>query len=97
MKKLVDALKHLLPEETLKEVSAAVDEMFEEAVAEVTKKKDAEFSKQLEEAYSELAAELKNTEKIGVQGYEEAWAMILDLRKKIGIVLLIRFHIAMDE
>lgn len=85
MKKIVEALKSLLPEDQLKEVAAAVDEMIEEATAEITKKKDAEFSKQLEEAYNELSVELKNAEKTAEQGYEEAYAIIVDLRNRLEV------------
>jgi hypothetical protein len=85
MKKIVEALKSLLPEEQLKEVAAAVDEMMQEATAEITKQKEAEFNKQLEEAYNELAADLKTAEKTAEQGYEEAFAIITDLRNRLEI------------
>jgi hypothetical protein len=85
MKKIVDALKNLLPESELKEVSAAIDEMLAEAVQEISKKKEAEFSKQLENAYNELAVELKNAEKVAEQGYEEAYAIIVDQNNRIEV------------
>lgn len=85
MKNLVEALKSLLPEESIKEVSAIVDAMMQEAVQEVSKQKETEFNKQLEEAYNELSAELKSAEAIAEQGYEEAYTIITDLRNRLDI------------
>lgn len=85
MKNLVEALKSLLPEDTIKEVSAIVDAMMKEAVDEVAKQKEAEFNAQLENAYNELAAELKAAEKTAEQGYEEAYAIITDLRNRLEV------------
>lgn len=85
MKKIVEALKSLLPEEQLKEVAVAVDEMIKEATDEITKQKEAEFNKQLEGAYNELSAELQAAEKTAEQGYEEAYAIITDLRNRLEI------------
>lgn len=85
MKNIVEALKNLLPDEHIKEVASVIDEMIKEAVAEVAKQKEAEFNKQLENAYNELAAELQAAEKTAEQGYEEAYAIIVDLRNRIEI------------
>lgn len=85
MSKILESLKKLLPEENLKEVAAAVDEMLEEAVAEVTKEKEAQMNKELEKAYSELSAELAAAEKVAEQGYEEAFAVITDLRNRLEV------------
>jgi len=85
MSKILESLKKLLPEENLKEVAAAVDEMLEEAVAEVTKTKEAQMNKELEKAYSELSAELAAAEKVAEQGYEEAFAVITDLRNRLEV------------
>ncbi len=85
MKNLVEALKSLLPEENIKEVTAIVDAMMQEAVTEVSKQKEAEFNKQLEEAYNELSAELKAAEATAEQGYEEAYVIITDLRNRLEI------------
>lgn len=85
MKNLVEALKSLLPEDTIKEVSAIVDAMMKEAVEEVAKQKEAEFNKQLENAYNELSAELQTAEKTAEQGYEEAYAIITDLRNRLEV------------
>jgi hypothetical protein len=85
MSKILESLKKLLPEENLKEVAAAVDDMLEEAVAEVTKEKEAQMNKELEKAYSELSSELAAAEKIAEQGYEEAFAVITDLRNRLEV------------
>lgn len=85
MSKILESLKKLLPEENLKEVAAAVDEMLAEAIAEVTKEKEALMNKELEKAYNELSAELAAAEKVGEQGYEEAFAVITDLRQRLNI------------
>lgn len=85
MKKILEALKHLLPEDQLKEVAAAIDGMLSEATEEIGKKKEAEFNKQLKEAYDELSAELAAAEKTAEEGYEEAYAIINDLRNRLEI------------
>lgn len=85
MKKILESLKHLLPEDQLKEVAAAIDGMLEEATNEIAKQKEAEFNKQLKTAYDELSSELASAEKIAEQGYEEAYAIITDLRNRIEV------------
>jgi len=85
MSKILESLKKLLPEENLKEVAAAVDEMLEEAVAEVTRTKEVLMNKELEKAYSELSSELTAAERVAEQGYEEAYAVITDLRNRLDV------------
>jgi hypothetical protein len=85
MKKILEALKHLLPEDQLKEVASAIDGMLAEATEEIGKKKEAEFNKQLKTAYDELSAELAAAEKTAEQGYEEAYTIITDLRNRIEV------------
>lgn len=83
MNKIVEALKKLLPEDQLREVAEAIDTMLEEAHGEIVKEKESEFNKQLEEAYKELASEMSSAEKIAEQGYEEAFAIITDLKNRL--------------
>lgn len=80
--KVIDAIKKLLPEENLTEVSSAIDGM----LAEVKTELEAEFNQKLEEAYSDLSAELANAEKIAEAGYEEAYNIIVDLRNRIEML-----------
>lgn len=81
MNKILEALKKLLPAEQLNEVASAVDEMLNEAKAEL----EAEFNAKLEEAYNELSSELAAAEKVAEQGYQEAYAIITDLRNRLEI------------
>lgn len=81
MNKILEALKKLLPEDQLKETSAAVEEILTEARKEI----ESEFNERLEEAYAELAAELKAAEKTAEEGYEEAYAYIADLNNRIEV------------
>lgn len=85
MNKIVEALKKLLPEEHLKEVSAAVEEMLAESAKEIGKQKEAEYNKELEKAYQEFSNELAKGDKTGEQGYEEAFAIIADLRNRLDV------------
>jgi regulator of replication initiation timing len=85
MNKLIETFKKFLPEDQLKEVSAAVDAMMQEAVEEITSQKETEFNKQLENAYNELSAELQSAEKTAEQGYEEAFSIIADLRNRLEV------------
>lgn len=79
MEKLVEALTKLLPEDAVTEVTEAVKTELEAAKAAY----EQEFSSKLEEAYAELAGELKSTEDTAIQGYKEAYAIIQDLRQRL--------------
>jgi hypothetical protein len=81
MNKIVDALKKLLPETEVNEVAEAVKELLESAKANL----EAEYNQKLEEAYTELTTELSQSEKTAEQGYEEAYAIIGDLRSRLEI------------
>ena len=81
MEKIIDALKKLLPESEIQEVSTAVKDMLEQAKTNL----EAEFNTKLEEAYAELSSELVTAEKTAQQGYEEAYAIIGDLRNRLEV------------
>lgn len=81
MDKILEALKKLLPAESLKEVASAVEEMLAEAKTEL----EAEFNSKLEEAYKELSAELATAEKTAEKGYQEAYSIINDLRNRLEV------------
>ena len=85
MNKLIETFKKFLPADQLKEVSAAVDAMMLEATEEITSQKEVEFNKQLENAFNELSAELQAAEKTAEHGYEEAFAIITDLRNRLEV------------
>ncbi len=72
MDKIIQALSKLLPQEQLNEVTSAVKEMIEESKKEL----EAEYDKNLEEAYKQMAAELAESEKTAEEGYMEAYAII---------------------
>lgn len=81
MEKIMEAIKKLLPESDVQEVSSAVSEMLEQAKLGFEK----EYNSKLEEAYTELSSELSKAEKTAEQGYEEAYAIIADLRNRLEI------------
>lgn len=81
MDKIVEALKKLLPETEVNEVSKAVSQMLEDAKSNLEK----EYNEKLEEAYAQLSNELSESEKVATQGYEEAYAIINDLRGRLEI------------
>ena len=81
MEKIVEALTKLLPEDAVTEVSEAVKTELEKAKQEY----EQEFNSKLEEAYAELSKELKETETTALQGYQEAYAIIEDLRKRLDV------------
>lgn len=92
MDKILEALGKLLPEEQLNEVSKAVQSMIEESKAEL----EAEYNKNLEEAYKQLSAELADAEKIAEQGYAEAYAIIEDQSQR-GEALKEEFEKMLEE
>ena len=79
MNKIFNALKNLLPADQVNEVAQAVNEMLEESKKEM----EAEFNKNLEEAYAQLTNELSQAEKTAYQGYNEAYQIIADLQERI--------------
>lgn len=81
MDKITEALKKLLPEAEVNEVAAAVTEMLEQAKASL----EAEYNEKLEEAYTQFQAELTQAEKIADTGYEEAYAIIGDLKNRLEV------------
>jgi len=81
MDKITEALKKLLPESEINEVAAAVKDMLEQAKVNL----ETEYNQKLEEAYAELTSELANAEKTAEKGYEEAYAIIGDLRNRLEL------------
>lgn len=81
MEKIMEAIKKLLPESDVKEVSSAINEMLNQAKLDLEK----EYNEKLEEAYTELSGELATAEKTAEQGYEEAYAIIADLRNRLDM------------
>lgn len=81
MDKITEALKKLLPESETQEVASAINEMLQDAKTNL----EAEYNSKLEEAYAELSTELEAAENTAEQGYEEAYAIIGDLRNRLEI------------
>jgi hypothetical protein len=79
MSKINEALSKLLPEEQVKDVTAAVESMLDEAKGEL----ETEFNGKLEEAYKELSGQLKEAEETAEKGYAEAFSIITDLRNRL--------------
>lgn len=92
MDKILEVLSSLLPEEQIKEVSTAVEDMLAEARREI----EAEYNDKLEEAYAELSEELRQAEKIAEQGYQEAYTIIEDLRNRLH-TQKVEFEHALEE
>ena len=92
MDKIVEALSKLLPEKQVKEVASAVNEMLEEAKAEL----EQEYNDKLEEAYADLSGELKEAEQTAEHGYQEAWSIITDLRNRLE-TQRVEFDQALEE
>lgn len=92
MDKILESLGKLLPAEQVNEVAAAVKEILEAKKAEL----EIEFNKNLEEAYAELSKEVKEAERVGEEGYEQAWTAISELRNKSDM-LKAEYNTALDE
>lgn len=81
MDKIVEALRKLLPESEISEVATAVKDMLESVKSDL----EVEYNEKLEEAYAELSSELATAEQTAEKGYEEAYAIIGDLRNRLEI------------
>jgi len=81
MDKLTEALKNLIPEDQLAEVSKAVEEM----MADSNAKLEDEYNTKLKEAYEQLEAEKGELEEARETGYQQAFAIIDDLQKRLEL------------
>lgn len=81
MEKLLEALKSLLPEDQIKDVSEAIEGYLSEAKAELEK----EYDDKLKEAYTEMTEEKSNDEAVAEEGYQQAYAIIQDLRNRLEL------------
>lgn len=79
MDKIIEALSKLLPEDKVEPVTGAVREFLEESSGVL----EAEYNKKLEEAYAQVSKELKSSEQIAEQGYQESYQIITDLRNRL--------------
>lgn len=79
MKKYLEALKKLIPDENLSELNTLAEQM----VQEVREELDEEYTQKLESAYAQLAQEKERDEKIALKGYAEAYAYINDLKNRL--------------
>lgn len=96
MDKILEALKGLLPEEQVKDLSSAVANFLSEAKGEL----EAEANTKLEEAFEELSTEkaqaVAEAEKVAYEGYSQAWGIIQDLRNRI-VKLREEYSLALDQ
>lgn len=81
MEKLLEALKSLLPEDQVKDVSEAIEGYLSEAKTEFEK----EYDNKLKEAYTEMTEEKGSDEAVAEQGYQQAYAIIQDLRNRLEL------------
>lgn len=79
MDKIFEALKNVIPEDSVEGVTEAIKEM----IAESRKEIETEYESKLEEAYTQLAEEKKQDEEKAYQGYQEATSIIEDLRARL--------------
>lgn len=85
MDKILEALTKMLPEDQVSEVAKAVKAELESAKSSIREELEADFAAKLEEAYEELSEELKTSENTAFHGYQEAYAIIEDLRKRLDM------------
>jgi hypothetical protein len=81
MEKLLEALKSLLPKDQVKDVSEAIEGYLSEAKTEL----EAEFDNKLKEAYTEMTEEKGSDEAVAETGYQQAYAIIQDLRNRLEL------------
>jgi hypothetical protein len=77
--KVLEALKNLLPEDKVNELEPLVEGWLDEAKQEL----EAEYNKNLEEAYADMTKQLKESEETGEKGYQEAYQIIQDLYSRL--------------
>jgi hypothetical protein len=80
---LFESLKKALPSEMVNDVTSAVDAILAESKAEMKADLEAEANVELEKAYSGAAQELAEAEKVAIQGYQDAYNVINELRNRL--------------
>jgi hypothetical protein len=78
---VLEALKKLLPETDVNEVYESVKTVLEEKNKEL----ENEFDTKLQEAYAELSKQLEETENKAKEGYNQAYAIIAELRNRLDL------------
>ena len=78
MEKLLEALKSLLPEDQIKEVSEILEGYLSDAKTEL----EAEYDNKLKEAYTEMTEEKGADETVAEQGYQQAKYQLAILNQK---------------
>ena len=78
MDKITEALKKILPEDQISEVSKAVEDM----MAGHYKSIETEFNTKLEEAYEQLSEERKQDTLVAEQGYQQAYEIVASLMQR---------------
>lgn len=81
MDKVLKVLQQILPENQINEAKDALEELLAQSREEL----EEEFNEKLEEAYSALAGEIKESEATAEQGYQEAYSIIQDLRSRLEL------------
>jgi hypothetical protein len=79
MEKIIEALKKLLPEKEVSEVSKAVKSMLSESEKTIR----SEYEAKLNEAYEKFTADLKKAEETGELGYQQAYEVIAGLQRRL--------------
>lgn len=79
MEKILEALKALLPSDQVQDIAEAVKSMVEEAKQDLEKK----YNSELETAYSKIAEEKAEVEKVALEGYEQAAEIIEHLKASL--------------
>jgi hypothetical protein len=95
MSKINDILSNLtksLPADQVKEFTESIEAILADVKTDLEK----EYETKLQEAYEQLSAELKVSEKIGETGYSEAFGIITDLRNRLETQRT-EFDAALDE
>lgn len=92
MDKIVEALSKLLPQDKLGPVTEAIKQFLDEG----HKTLETEYNQKLEEAYAQVNEDLKAETAKAEQGYQEAYAIIQDLRNRLD-TQKIEFEQALEE
>ncbi len=76
---ILNALSGLIPDEAQKQVTEAVTQFLESALAEL----ETEAESKLEEGYKQLHEQLVEAEQVAESGYSQAWDIITEMRNRL--------------
>ena len=81
--RVLEVLSDLVSNESQEAVTLAVTSLLDETVAELKANYEEEYNARLEEAYAAIVDERRADRQVAIEGYQQAYSVITDLRNRL--------------